>query len=242
MTLDDRTDPQSEPPSPSGQRRHRTRGRGAVLVAALALAAVSASAAASAALSDEQVPVPAEQQLQAEIDGMIEAGLPEDDPKVEMVEDQLEALEDGARVPARRERGVDTGALLAEAETADESLAATERGARTATADATVAGDAAGWESGTILCEPLPGLLSIDELAGATCLSIPQPDGTSRYVAVAPDGVVRSIHFGNDGDVYRLDDARLPSPAVPGASFAPTPEGDLQMTPPGGPTATVDVP
>ena len=238
MTTDDRPDPQPDEPSP---RRRRTRGRGAALVAALALAAVSASAAASAALSDEQPPVEAEQQLRAEIEGMIEAGLAPDDPKVEMVEDQLEALEDGAGVPARRERGVDTGAMLAEAEAADESLAVTERGARSA-ADATAAGDAAGWESGTIMCEPLPGLLSIDELAGATCLSIPQPDGTSRYVAVAPDGVVRSVHFGNDGDVYRLDDRRLQASAARGATLAPTPEGDLQASRAGAAPVIVDVP
>ena len=93
-----------------------------------------------------------------------------------------------------------------------------------------------------MLCEPVQGLLGADELAGATCLSIPQPDGTSRFVAVAPDGVVRTVHFGNDGAVDRLDDTHLGGPPAPDARLAPTPEGDVQLAPPGAAPTVVDVP
>jgi hypothetical protein len=198
----------------------------------LALVAVGASTAASAAFS-EPAPTAIEQQLEAEIEGMVESGLDEDDAKVEMVEEQLEAIEDGAGELAH-ERGVDTGAMIAAAEAEDDAAAAAE--ARVA------AGDEFGWESGTVPCEPVPGLLPIEELTGATCLSVPQPDGTGRYVAVGPDGVVRSVRFGSDGDVHRLDDTHMGGPPAPGATLAPTPQGDVQVAPPGGAPATVDVP
>ena len=42
--------------------------------------------------------------------------------------------------------------------------------------------EAARWETGPVECEPVPGMLSMDEVVGATCLGVPQPDGTSRYV------------------------------------------------------------
>ena len=212
--------------------RRRGRGHGAVLFAGIVLAAVAAAAAAGAAVGEDP-PTEVEAQLEAEIDGMVESGVPEDDPKVEMLEEEAEAVEDGTGEPARRESGVDTGALLDEA--------AEQKAADAAAGDRVAAGDS-GWESGTVVCEPVPGLLSVEEIAGATCVSVPQPDGTSRYVAVAPDGTMRTVLFGADGDVRRVDDTTLSAPPPPDAAFAPTPEGDLRVAPPGEPPATVEVP
>lgn len=222
---------------------HRTTGspgRGAVLFAALVLAAVGASAAAAATLS-EPPPIEVERQLEAEIDGMVEAGLDEDDPKVEMVEEQLEAIEEGVGEPAR-ERGVDTGATLDAAAEDDRELAEAEVEAAAPDASLAAEDDDFGWESGTVECEPVPDLLDVDEIEGATCLSVPQPDGTSRYVAVAPDGVVRTVHFGNDGDVARLADTRLDGPVTPETELAPTAEGDVQVGPPDAGETTVELP
>ena len=229
------------------QHRHRRRprrpitGRGTVALTLLALGAVAASAAAGAALT-EPPPTPVEQQLADEIEGMVDAGLPADHPKVEMVEEMLQALEEGAADPAPSEPGADVAALLAEAETEDARQAEAERRVAADAGGRVADPAAAGWESGTVACEPLPGLLTVDELAGARCLSVPQPDGTTRYVAVSPGGVVRMVRFGNDGDVGRLPDTLLPGRADPGTALVPTPAGDLQVTPPGGPAATVDLP
>lgn len=218
------------PPPP----RRRGRGHAPVLVAGIVLAAVAAAAAAGAAVGEDP-PTEIEAQLEAEIDGMVESGVPEDDPKVEMLEEEAEAIEDGAGEPARRESGVDTGEMLAEA--AEQDAADADATGR----DRVVAGDS-DWESGTVVCEPVPGLLSVEEIAGATCVSVPQPDGTSRYVAVSPDGTVRTVLFGADGDVRRVDDTTLPAPVPPGTALAPTPEGDLQVTPPDEAPATIAVP
>jgi len=205
-------------------RRQPSRGRrrGTALLAALVLTAVAASAAASAALSQESGPTRLEADLQDEIDAMIASGIPADHPKVRMLEESLAALEAGADAPARRDRGADVGGLLAEAEAADEA------GARVAAADAAAAG-APLWESGTVECEPVPGLLAADDIAGAVCVSVPQPDGTNRYVAVGADGVARTVLFGADGLVQRLADTPLPAPPAPGEALAPTPDGDLQV-------------
>lgn len=242
MTVDDGTPTQQHDSdetdgiAPSARRRsHRVN----VLLGSLVLAAVVASAAASAALS-EPAPVAIEQQLRHDIQGMRDAGLDEDHPKVDMVEDQLAALEDGAGEPVR-EQGVDVEAMLEEAAgDADAAAAAEARGAAPGARPPT--DEDLAWESGPVVCEPVPGLLSVEEIDGATCLSVPQPDGTNRYVAVAPQGVVRSVHFGNDGDVRRLDDTHLGQPVPEGATLAPTPEGHVRVTPPGRGPATVDVP
>jgi hypothetical protein len=241
MTADDATPPPHDTGLPSGAASGR-RGcsrRGNLLFGTLLLAAVAASAAASAALS-EPAPTAIEQQLRDEMDGMLAAGLDEDDPKVEMVEEQLAAIEDGAGKPAR-ERGVDTGAMLAEAADDGAAAAAAEAG-RGEPGAGPPADEDLTWESGPVACEPVPGLLSVEEIAGATCLSVPQPDGTNRYVAVAPDGVVHSVRFGNDGEVRRLDDTRTRGPLTAGTGLAPTPEGDLRVTPPGRAAAAVDLP
>ncbi len=242
MTADDVTSPSprdTEPPVGAEPGRRRRSRRGNLLFGTVVLAAVVASAAASAALS-EPPPTAIEQQLHDEIDGMVEAGLDEDDPKVDMVEDQLAAIEQGEGQPAR-ERGVDTGAMLAEA--ADDAAAAAEAEAGRGTPGAgTAADEDLVWESGPVPCEPVPGLLTLEEIAGATCLSVPQPDGTNRYVAVAPDGLVRSVRFGNDGQVSRLDDTRAIGPLAEGTTLTPTPEGDLRVEPPGRAAAAVDLP
>ncbi len=205
--------------------RVRTLGPKALLPAVL-LAAVAASSAVSASLAEPPVS-DVEQQLDAEIEGMVDAGVPADDPKVEMLEEQLDELADGNGAPARREPGVDTGARLTEAEQVTDAQARAEaaagaaagavqpRAAGGAPAASTAAGtpaaaaaDGRRWESGIVACEPLPGLLTMGEVAGATCLSVPQPDGTSRYVALAADGTVRSVRFGTDGAVQRMPDER----------------------------------
>jgi hypothetical protein len=203
------------------RQRSRGRRRSTALLAALVLTAVAASAAASAALSQESGPTRLEADLQDEIDAMIASGIPADHPKVRMLEESLAALEAGADAPAKRDRGADVGGLLAEAEAADDA------GARVAAAAA--AAGAPLWESGTVECEPVPGLLAADEIAGAVCVSVPQPDGTNRYVAVGADGVARTVLFGADGLVQRLADTPLPAPPAPGETLTPTLDGDLQV-------------
>jgi hypothetical protein len=202
----------------------RRRGRGsAALVAALALAAVAASTAASAALSGQPAPPSVEAQLQAEIDGMREAGMPADHPKVRMLEEDLAELRAASERRPRRDRGAaDIGALVAEGR-ADEAA-----GPQAAAAEAAAEGEPL-WESGPVECEPVPGLLSAADVAGATCVSVPQPDGTNRYVALGPDGVARTVLFGANGDVRRLADAPLPAAPAPGEAVAATPEGDVQV-------------
>jgi hypothetical protein len=242
MTADDGTPTQPHDTHEAGstvQAARRRSHRGNLLLGSLVLAAVAASAAASAALS-EPAPVPVEQQLRDDIEGMLDAGLDEDHPKVDLVEDQLAAIEDGAGEPAQ-ERGVDVEAMLEEAAGDADVAAATEaRGAAPGARPAT--DEDLAWESGPVLCEPVPGLLSAEEIAGATCLSVPQPDGTNRYVAVAPDGVVHSVRFGNDGEVRRLEDTHAGGPVADGTTLAPTPEGDLRIAPPGRAAAAVDLP
>jgi hypothetical protein len=60
---------------------------------------------------------------------------------------------------------------------------------------------------------------------------VPQPDGSSRYVAVGGDGVVRTVAFGADGKVGRSPDRQVPGGVAPGApTVVPTPAGDVQVT------------
>ena len=213
----------------------RFRLRSSVLLAAVILAGVGASAAASASLSStsSSAPTGVEQQLQDEIDALRAAGLPASDAKVRMLQRSLDRLR--APVPAnpRRDPRGDVPALLSEAseQQADPRAAATEAAAE---------GEPL-WESGTVDCEPVPGLLSAAEVAGATCVSVPQPDGTSRYVALGADGVARTVMFGIDGQVQRLPDTQVPAGLAPGTAVTPTPDGDLQLAPPGRQPTVVDV-
>jgi hypothetical protein len=208
-------------------RRHQ-RARSAALLIAVIVAALGASAVASASLS-QPAPVPAEQQLQADIDNMIAAGLDPHDPKVEMVRRDLEALKAGRTGTTAADMSRRARAAL------DRARAAGTGPAQTAT-ETTPA-----WDSGPVECEVVPGLLTAPEVAGATCVSVPQPDGTARYLAIAADGTVRAVLFGPGGHVARLPDFRLPAPPAAGATFAPTPEGDLQVTDPGQAPAVADV-
>jgi hypothetical protein len=220
----------SPTPSSAPRARRRGRARGSVLLAALTLTAVAASAAASATLS-EPAPPTIEQRLQAQIDDMVAGGVDPDSPKLALLQEELDALRAGADARPRKDVGVDMEARLG----ADVDAAAAEGRA----ADA---GGEPLWESGPVTCEVVPGLLGPDAIAGAACASVPQPDGTNRYVAVAPDGTVRAVLFGPDGRVARVADTRLPAPPAPGAAVAVTPEGDLQVTAPGEPPVVVDVP
>jgi len=208
--------------------RRRPRGRGAVLFAALVLSAVAASAAASAALSQE-APDPLEQQMEAEIEAMVDAGIPPDHPKVEMLEEELAELEEGGDADPPPEPGVDVEEMIEEAEEAE------------AREDAGLAAEPA-WESGEVLCEVVPGALGPDEIAGARCASVPQPDGTNRYVALGPDGTARTVAFGHDGQVRRLADVAVGAPVGPDAALTATAEGHLAVAPPGQAPRTVDLP
>lgn len=226
--------------SPSRSRRPR---RGAVLTAALVLSAVAASAAASAALSEE-APVPLEDELQAEIDGMVDSGVAPDDPKVEMLEESLEQLEEAADADPPPEPGVDVEALLEEAEAAEAAegtITPRSGDSGPVASDGSRAAGSPAWESGEIMCEVVPGMLGPDEIAGARCASVPQPDGTSRYVAIGADGTVRTVAFGHDGHVQRLPDTAVGAPVAPDAAVAPTPEGDVVVTPPGQAPRPVDL-
>jgi hypothetical protein len=184
-------------------------------------------------------PVPLEADMQAEIDAMIDSGVPPDHPKVEMLEEALAELEAGGDATPPPEPGVDIAATLEAAE-AEKAAEASGSASRSAAADAGTGGEPA-WESGVVECEVVPGLLGPDEIAGAQCVSVPQPDGTSRYEAIGPDGTLRSVAFGHDGDVRRLDDTALGAPLAPGTVAEPTPAGDMVVTPAGQAPATVDL-
>lgn len=170
-------------------------------------------------------PPPLADDIEGEIAGLIDAGVPPDDPKIRLLEEQVEELRRGSGVTPPREPGVDLGARVAEARAA-------ERGRERARQ----------WERGIVDCEPLPGLLSVEELADATCLSVPQPDGSGRYVAVGRGGRVRSVAFGADGQVSRAPDRQLPSGVTPGpGNLAATPAGHLRVTVPGKAPVTIDL-
>ncbi len=197
--------------------RPHARFKSAALLVVVVAAALGASAIASASLS-QPAPVPAEQQLQADIDAMVAAGLDPHDPKVEMLRRDLAEMKAGATATTGSPPGVDAGAAIDRARAADGTPA---------------------WDSGPVECEVVPGLLDAAAVTGARCVSVPQPDGTSRYLAIAADGTVRAVLFGPDGHVTRLPDFQLVAPAD--ATLAPTPEGDLQVTPPGQAPTVVDV-
>jgi hypothetical protein len=162
----------------------------AAAAAAMALAAGLGTAAGLAVAwsDDEQQTRPtAEVVLEAEIAAMEDSGIRADHPKLEMLRDELAAVRAAARRhdDAPAEPGVD----LSDAGAA---------GARRERHDATL------WDDGLVECEPIPpDLLTAAEIAGATCRSLPQPDGTSLYVATAPDGTEHVVRFGADGSVTR---------------------------------------
>ena len=60
-------------------------------------------------------------------------------------------------------------------------------------------------------------------------------------MAVGRDGTVRSVLFGPDGDVRRLDDVTAGRPVPTGSTAEPTREGDLVVTPPDDAAVSIDV-
>jgi hypothetical protein len=214
--------------------RHRL-GLAAAVVATIGLTAVGVAGANGG----QPGPSDAERQIQDQIDAMVDSGIHEDDPKVELLEDQLEELRRGTRADPPPEPGVDLADRVADAQAADK---ATDNGA--GRAQATTGGVPTGpaWQSGTVECEPVPQLLTAEELAGAICVSVPQPDGSSRYVAVGRDGMVRTVAFAADGKVTRSPDRRVPGGVAAGTTtVAPTDAGDIHVTVRGRAPVTVDV-
>ncbi|MFP3900771.1 MAG: hypothetical protein ACLFXM_07930 [Acidimicrobiia bacterium] len=211
---------------PNDRTREQGTVRRTVLGLAVVVAAALAGSAAAASLSDDPPP-DVEAMLREEIEAMIAAGVPEDHPKVESLREDLRAMERSHDTDAPAEPGVDLGARV---DTARERVAAGASGT-------------GGWDRGEVLCEPVPGLLTIDDVADAVCVSAPQPDGTNRYVAIGPDEVAHVVTFDDEGEVARLADRSVPGPIVPGeTSVTPTADGDLQITPPGRPPAVADLP
>jgi hypothetical protein len=218
---------------------------GAAVVASIGLTAVGVAGASRR----QPAPTEAERQVQREIDAMIDSGVPADDAKVEMLEAQADELRRSTQADPPKEPGVDLGQRVAKAKAAEQAadrardLAVRSRARSAGVAgQATTAGVSTGpaWQSGTVECEPIPQILTAQEVAAATCLGVPQPDGSTRYVAVGRDGVVRTVAFGPDGNVRRGPDRLVPDGAAPGATVAPTAAGDIQVTV-GGRAVTVDV-
>lgn len=122
-----------------------------------------------------------EEVLQTELDAMLEAGVHPDDPKVGLLEDELEDLEalaDAEGVPAPPPEpppDADDGPDVGERREVD--------------------------------CEPVPpDLLTMDDIADATCYVEPQSDGGTRYIAVGPDGTERTVRFSVGGGATREPD------------------------------------
>ena len=219
----------TRPHRPSAPRHRLSAQRrlalGAAVAASIGLTAVGVAGA------DRRQPAPteAERQVQREIDAMIDSGVPADDPKVEMLEHQVNDLRRSTRANPSKEPGVDLGQRVADAKAAEQAATA---GVPTGPA----------WQSGTVECEPVPQILTAEEVAGATCLSVPQPDGSTRYVAVGRDGVVRTVAFGPDGRVGRGPDRSVPGGVAPGATaIRPTAAGDIRVTVSGQVPVTVDL-
>jgi hypothetical protein len=166
----------------------RTRRVAAATAAVVGLGVLGTAGLSAARFDEPQDDRPSgEALLEAEIATMEEAGLPADHPKMQMLRDDLASLRNGQRVEAPAEPGVD----LSDVGTAG-GRARHERN------------DTSLWDDGPVECEPIPpDLLTAEELAGATCRSEPQADGSSLYVATAPDGIEHVVRFGADGSVTR---------------------------------------
>jgi len=170
---------------PRGPRQHRPLFGVALAAAGLTLLAGDTTGAHQAAGS-ETATSGGIAVLQAELDAMEAAGLPPEHPKVRMLTDDLQAFEQGIHTTVATEAGIDVAGRIA---------AGTSR-----TVGVT---DEASLDDGSVDCEPLPGLLTAADVAGAECSSELQADGSSLYVAEAPDGTRRTVRFGADGTVTR---------------------------------------
>ena len=123
--------------------------------------------------------------LRSELATMTRAGLPPEHPKARMLQDDLDALERGMVTTSPTEADVDIPGMIA-------------RGARAGTDADELADD------GEVPCEPIPpDLLTVADIAGATCTSSPEPDGSSLYTATRPDGTEVVVRFAPDGVVTR---------------------------------------
>lgn len=231
----------ARPSEPAGDRagdRHGEFGSAlfplGVVAAALAVAGLFALGAHEPATADDEVIPPPVQQLRDEVDAMVDAGVPEDDPKVEMLTEEADDLASDWGRAGRAEPGVDL-------------RAGAGRGGAASTPDEAIRrADAIGAEepavSGAVECEPIPQRLEAVEVAGARCVSVPQADGSSRYVAVTPSGEVHTVTFGEGGEVQRLPDTTVPPAAVgPDVEVVPSASGDIELRRGAQAVGTVDV-
>jgi hypothetical protein len=213
-------------PTAHGSRPDGTGSSGrqtaAVLVAAAAVAGLLSWTARQPASGDETEPPPVEA-LRAEVEAMVDSGLPEDHPKVQMLTEDADELAEQWGDEGVPEQGVDLEREAARGELASSPDEAERQSA----------------EVGTDLppavtpvdCEPIPQRLSAEAVAGARCMTVPQPDGSSLYVALAPNGRVRSVAFAPGGEVTRMADTTLPPGATASsAELAPGQRaGDLTV-------------
>jgi hypothetical protein len=207
---------------------------GLTVVAAGGVVLVAASTAVSGQDPD-QVPE-AITQLEAEIGAMRAGGMAADDPKVELLQDEVDALREGMDAQPERDPGLSSGPGASGAQSSTP-----EDAARTAES----AGAGGGAESAEVECEPIPHALEADDLVDAVCASVPQPDGTARYVAVVPTGAVHVVRFGGDGAAERQPDQALPLGAASASSEAltlvPNADGDVVVEADGAELATLDL-
>jgi hypothetical protein len=179
-----------------------------VLLAGASLAVIVAgSAGASFGQPSAPEPPGAAVELQREVDAMQAGGLPADHPKVQMLQREVEALLAGTGATPVPDPGAPAPGARGQAATPEQAIRLEDQ------IDAGDAGDEA--ESGAVECEPIPGALTATEVTEATCLSVPEPDGTSRYLAVEPSGVVHVVSFGDGGRVERLPDEQVPPGTLP---------------------------
>lgn len=215
------------------------RPRAPLLATALALAAAGAAVTAARAQPSPDPAPPLARAMRQEIDAMADAGVPPGDPKVEMLEDAVEDLEAGAAADPPPDPGA--AGVAERIARADAARAAEARGGPAPPPPGEGTARPA-WDAGPVQCEVVPGQLGPDEIAGAACASVPQRDGTARYVAVGRDGTVRTVVFGTGGAVRRAADAATGSTVPPGSVVAATPDGHLVVTPAGRRPVTVDLP
>jgi hypothetical protein len=192
----------------------------AVAAAGLAVALAVAGAAGASSGGVDDRPSGAIAELRREVDAMRAAGLPADHPKVRLLEREIAALEDDTAATSVPDPGRGAPGAGGQATTPGQAARLEEQG-DAGTDDA---------ESGMVECEPVPLALSAREADNAVaCASVPQPDGTARYLAVEPDGTVHVVAFGHGGHVRRLPDRELP-PGAAARSVRLVPEDDGEVT------------
>jgi hypothetical protein len=193
---------------------------------------VAASTAVSGQDPDE-VPE-AVTQLEAEIGAMRAGGMDADDPKVELLQDEVDALREGLDARPPRDPGLSSSAAGARSSTPEDAIRSAE-----------TAGAGGGAEAAEVECEPIPHALEAEDIEDAVCASVPQPDGTARYVAVVPTGAVHVVGFAGDGAAERLPDQALPVGAAAAPSsdltLVPDADGDLVVEADGEELATLDL-